>query len=156
MRIRLPLFSVGVVVGIAATVVLHRYGLVPNPASGDRGTVFGTLAQVAGTMLGFMLAALAIVASISETDLVKRMKATGHYDSLLQNLFFGALVFLACAVLSLLALLGANLNDWMLAALFGLHIAALWELLVVGWQFWLTLKNLAPVEEATREMPPLV
>lgn len=153
---RPPLFTMGIVVAATATILLHHYGLTPSPAASDRGTVFGTLAQVAGTMLGFMLAALAIVASISETDLVKRMRATGHYTSLLQNLFFGALLFLGCAVLSLLALLGVDLGEWPAATLFGLHFAALWELLVVGWQFWLTLKNLAPrPDEAPREMAPL-
>jgi hypothetical protein len=83
------------------------------------------------------------------------MRSTGHYDSLLQNLFFGALLFLACAVLSLLTLLGVELGEWLAAALFGLHIAALWELLIVGWQFWLTLRNLAPRDDAPREMPPI-
>jgi hypothetical protein len=153
--LRFPLFTTGLAVAAGATFVLQHYGLTPCPAPSDRGTVFGTLAQVAGTMLGFMLAALAIVASISETDLVKRMRSTGHYDSLLQNLFFGALLFLACAVLSLLTLLGVELGEWLAAALFGLHIAALWELLIVGWQFWLTLRNLAPRDDAPREMPPI-
>lgn len=153
---KVPLYLVGIAVAVAASAGLNYFGITPNPPTTDRSTVFGTLAQVAGTMLGFMLAALAIVASISETDLVKRMKETGHYDSLLQNLFLGALLFLGCAVMSLLILLGVPLSEKAVSTLFGLHLAALWELLVVGWQFWLTLKNLNPADEdGPRVMPPL-
>ena len=106
-------------------------------------------------MLGFMLAALAVVASITDTDLLKRMRGTGHYDALLQNLFAGAFLFLICAVLSLLILLDVSLPAWVMSCLFGLHIAALIVLLIVGWQFWLTLSNVHPSSAALREMPKI-
>ncbi len=93
-------------------------------------------------MLGFLLAALAVVASITNSDLLKRMRTTGHYDELLQNLFLGAFLFLTCTVLSLLVLLGVQLPQILMATLFGLHVAALFVLLIVGWQFWLTLRNI--------------
>ncbi|WP_374658741.1 hypothetical protein [Inhella sp.] len=95
-------------------------------------------------MLGFLLAALAVVASITDSDLLKRMRETGHYNELLQNLFVGALFFLVCTVVSVLALLGVQFTLWFMALFYGLHAAALVVLLIVGWQFWLTLRNLKP------------
>ena len=138
-----------------ASVVVHYFGLIPNTLASDRATVFGTLAQVAGTMLGFMLAALAVVASITETDLLKRMRTTGHYDALLQNMFAGAVLFLGCTILSLLTALGVPFPLWVMSTLFGLYVAALIVLAVVGWQFWLTLRNVNPIVQASLGMPKI-
>ena len=57
--------------------------------------------------------------------------------------------------MSLLSLLGVSLPPFAMAALFGLHIAALVELLIIGWQFWLTLRNLNPTPEISSEMPEI-
>lgn len=136
-----PLFLT-IVIALASAWALNFLGWVPEPKENDRAALFGTLAQVAGTMLGFMLAALAVVASINHTHLVKMMRKTGHYRSLLVTLFSGALVFLVCAVMSLLALLGVPADERYMAILLGLHIAALCALSLAGWQFWLVLSNL--------------
>ncbi len=151
----MPPFVIGVMIALIASAGLHYLDWIPKPSDGDRAAVFGTLAQVAGTMLGFMLTALAVIASITNTELVRRMRSTGHYNELLQNLFCGSLLFLFCAVLSLLSLLGVSLPPFAMAALFGLHIAALVELLIIGWQFWLTLRNLNPIPEISSEMPKI-
>jgi len=153
--VKIPPFLIGTFVALLASGALYYLGITPEPLASDRATVFGTLAQVAGTMLGFMLAALAVVASITDTELLKRMRATGHYNALLQNLFTGAALFLGCAILSLLALLGVPLPAWTMSTLFGLQIAALIFLFIVGWQFWLTLRNVNPISKIQPEMPKL-
>lgn len=140
--VKISPFACTVLVAIASALVLKYTGCLPEPKEGDRAALFGTLAQVAGTMLGFMLAALAVVASINHTHLVKMMRETGHYISLLKTLFSGAAVFFSCVVLSMLALLGVKIGIWGMAALMGMHVAAVVSLLVTGWQFWLVLSNL--------------
>jgi predicted lysophospholipase L1 biosynthesis ABC-type transport system permease subunit len=146
-----PPFVHGLALAAIASWGLHYFGCLPGPFESDRASIFGTLAQVAGTMLGFMLAALAVVASITDTDLLRRMRETGHYDALLQNLFANSLLFLGCAILSLLMLLGVHLSNWWFAVLFGLHVAAAIMLFVVGWQFWLTLRNVNPRAEDIKD-----
>lgn len=135
-------FASTLLVALVTAVPLWHFGWLPAPEPGDRAALFGTLAQVAGTMLGFMLAALAVVASINHTHLVKMMRRTGHYISLLQTLFAGAAVFFACVVLSMVSLLGLQLGPRGMALLMGLHISAVFSLCVTGWQFWLVLSNL--------------
>lgn len=73
----------------AAATALASWGMGWSPVLQDQAAVLafaGTVASIAATMLGFMLAALAVLASISNTTLVERMRKTGHYDDLLHTL----------------------------------------------------------------------
>lgn len=114
----------------------------PLIAGSDRATILATLAQVASTMLGFMLAALAIVASINHTHLVRMMRKSGHYESLLATLFVGSAAFFVCAIACFAVLLGFPSGRAVAAALIGLHVAAVAALLDTGRKFWLVLTNL--------------
>lgn len=53
----------------------------------------GTLAQISATMLGFMMAVLAILASISNTRLIRNMQRSGHYHVMLKMIFINNLGF---------------------------------------------------------------
>src|SRR5437899_2263891 len=46
----------------------------------------GVVAQIAATMLGFVLAALAILLTIAGTRLLRNMQRTGHYGHLLSRM----------------------------------------------------------------------
>lgn len=101
-----------------------------------------TFAQVGASMLGFMLAAMAILATISETHLVKTMKQQGYYNDLLKTLFMGCCIFLLLSVLGIVQLLHSN--GWQTLRFFFLPIcvSALISLLDLGHKFWLVLSNL--------------
>lgn len=116
-----------------------------GPDLPDQGALLGfagSVASIAATMLGFMLAALAVLASINNTTLVERMKKTGHYDNLLRTVFFGCMLFLLIALSGFALLFGAPRVGWHLSALLGLHVAALLSLLDIGRKFHLVLTNL--------------
>ena len=121
------------------------FGWVPVLPDHDQSALLsfsGSVASIAATMLGFMLAALAVLASISNTTLVERMKKTGHYDDLLRTIFFGCILFLAIALCGFSLLFGAPPLRWLLAGLLGLHVAALVALVDIGRMFHLVLVNL--------------
>jgi len=59
-------------------------------------------------MLGFMLAALAVLASINHTHLVKMMRAYGHYSDLLATMMISGLLFLLVALTGYGILFGAR------------------------------------------------
>ncbi len=69
-NVKLPPFLMSIAIAVAASAGLHYFGLVPKPMDSDRATVYGALAQVAGTMLGFMLAALAVLALTDPSGLM--------------------------------------------------------------------------------------
>ena len=134
---------VPVAAGAATALVSWRLGwapVLPDPAAvlGFAGTV----ASVASTMLGFMLAALAVIASISNTALVERMRKTGHYDDLLATIFFGCGLFLAVVLCGFALLFGAPAGPVFLAVVLGLHAGALVSLIDIGRKFRLVLTNL--------------
>jgi hypothetical protein len=99
-------------------------------------------ASVGATLLGFMLAALAVLASINHTHLVQMMRRYGHYDDLLATVFAGCVVMLAGTVIGFIVLFGVVCHPWVLWLLIGCHVGALASLVDVGRKFRFTLANL--------------
>jgi len=64
-------------------------------------TATGVLSQIAATMLGFLMAVLAILASISNTRLVRNMQRKGHFHLMLVSIFAASLGFAAVVASSL-------------------------------------------------------
>lgn len=135
-----PVLTAAAVAAISTLVGMH-----PNPAPGaDTLAMAGTVASVSSTMLGFNLAAMAVLASISHTHLVKIMHKTGHYQDLVRTLLVGCLFFLACAACGFTLLFGAAPGPALMTATVALHVGALVSLLDIGRKFYLVLKNLNP------------
>jgi hypothetical protein len=108
----------------------------------DRIAFASAIASVSVTMLGFMLAALAVLASINHTHLVGMMKKTGHYLDLLKTAFVGASFFLLCALSGYLVLFGYEPTSRAWYVLAGVHVGALVALLDLARKLWMVLENL--------------
>lgn len=102
----------------------------------------GSIASVGATLLGFMLAALAILASINNTHLLEQMRKSGHYRELLHTLFLGSLLMLACAVGGFVVMFGHTPTPIVFYALIALHFAVLMLVFDIGHKFWLVLSSL--------------
>lgn len=100
------------------------------------------LTSVAATMLGFMLAALSILATISGIDLVKSMTKGAHYKSLLNKLFIGSLIILLLLICSLWLLFGLGINKWFNYFYISLLGSVFVALIEIGHKFWLVLSHL--------------
>lgn len=61
-------------------------------------TLSATLAQIAATMAGFVLAALALLLSLSERELIKRMSVSGHLHVLVIRMKMAMVLCLALTV----------------------------------------------------------
>ena len=117
------------------------------PASPDAlVSILGTAAQVTATMMGFILAALAILASISQHHLIREMNARGHYADLLKTLFCaGALNTVGFAVACFTLTVGGDYWANWRAMLVGSVFGGIISIIQSGYKFWLTLKNLMPI-----------
>jgi hypothetical protein len=132
--------------GFCASLGLWLGAAVPSAVAADTIAFAGAIASVSGGLLGFMLAALAVVASISGTHLLAMMRKTGHYRSLLATLFLGAAWLLVCLLLSLALLFGWQPTPLITVAFTSVLGAVLAMLLDTGRKFWLVLTNLAPLD----------
>ncbi|NUZ07660.1 hypothetical protein [Piscinibacter koreensis] len=132
-----------VLVLVASAAVCRWGGVTVTVAEpGALLTVGGTVASVSATMLGFLLAALAVLASINHTHLVRMMRQTGHYKDLLHTVFASCATFLLCLLLGFTLALGFEIPGWTRGAIVPAHLAALASLVDVGRKFWLVLCNL--------------
>ncbi len=105
--------------------------------------VVGQFSSISGVLLGFLIAALSILATIGDRQLVANMRKTGHLELLLREVFFASIAFLITLVLSLICLF--------LPLPYVVHVGALvvavfvfstGALIVAGHKFYIVLANL--------------
>lgn len=121
-------------------------GRVP-PADYDVATqvsLASAVASIAGTMLGFLLAALAVLASIAGSRLLRNMQRTGHYQVLLHRLIISAGFFLFLLLAALVTMLGGVKLPWAWEAATGLVVAAIFALVDAMYKFAQVLLALKP------------
>ncbi len=124
--------------------VLWHYKLLSSvsESAASASSIAGTYTQVGASMLGFMLAAMAILATISDTHLVKLMKVQGHYSDLLKTLFIGCVIYLTMTIMGVILLFSPSLWYLMKYILVATSISSLLSLSDLGHKFWLVLSNL--------------
>lgn len=88
---------------IFITWLFHRYNFCFQP--GEISTLAGVLAGSAGTILGFLITAIALMASVMDRDLLKNLRSTGGYRSLISGSFVCACLFLLLLASSVCLLL---------------------------------------------------
>jgi hypothetical protein len=69
-------------------------------------TLAQLFASVAGVFLGFLLTAVALVASLGDRILISNLKKTGHFARMMRDAFTACRLLLAVTVLSLTVLFG--------------------------------------------------
>lgn len=114
--------------------------VVPDLQDDAARTVAGTYAQVAGTMLGFLIAALSILTALISEKLLSNMRKTGHYDTLVKEMFLSCLAFMATMVASLVGLIlpGSQMH-FALALATGLMAFSLIWLMVAGIKLYVVI-----------------
>lgn len=95
-------------------------------------------------MLGFLIAALSILASISGHRLLRNMQKTGHYRVLLRGFFINSAAYAVAMLASFVPLIFKSLFP--IAPLVGFVTFTFATLLLIdiGWKLWLVLHNLTP------------
>ncbi|QDH59502.1 hypothetical protein [Pandoraea pnomenusa] len=109
-------------------------------------------ASVAVTMLGFMLAMLAILVSIADRRLIRNMNKTGHFTQLLLRLYAASAYFGILMIVALLCLFLQSIALKIGSALsIGLAAGAIVRLLESGRKLWRVLDLLNPRDRAPLE-----
>lgn len=136
-------FIAPTITGVGAALASWHWKTYPSFVDASSVASFGgTVASISTTMLGFLLAALAVLASISHTHLLKVMREQGYYRDLLDTMLVDFLLFLLCAVLGISLLFGFPLTPYAACVAVGFHAAAFVSLMDVGRKLWFVLRNL--------------
>ena len=130
-----------VIAGISAFGTFH-YGLLAALSSTDARAGASVLSQLSGTMLGFVLAALAILTTLGNTTLVANMQRTGHFSILLKRMFGSVVAFGLVTVAGAVLLFVPALEIKWIYPLIGTAIFAVILLADVCRKLWLVLENL--------------
>lgn len=122
-------------------------------AEQDLRNIVTVLVGVSGTILGFLVAAGALLYAVANTSLVRNLQRTGHFNRLLGDLFVSSGFFFGALGVGVLCLYLPHAKRWgMNASMLELGVQALtfatvlaYLLLIpLGHKMWLLLSNLAP------------
>lgn len=92
-----------------------------------------TLSSVFATLLGFIITAIALLASLLDKPLLKNMQKTGHYRCLMTDAFVTCLVLLVLVLTCLIGLmLQSRHQEVVVAILIGLIVISVLYLLQTG------------------------
>jgi hypothetical protein len=132
------------IVAICGSWYMSHDGWLNDLKDSDIRSAAGIVAQIGATMLGLVLAALAVLASIANSRLVKNMRKTGHYQVLLRRMFVALIAFgtstIAGAVVIFLPVIKAE-HAYLLI---GIEVFAALLLADISRKFWLVLHHLTP------------
>lgn len=121
----------------------QHYGLLTCLSAPDAKTGAGILSQLSGTMLGFVLAALAILTTLGNTTLVANMQRTGHFSMLLKRMFGSVVAFGLVTVAGAILLFVPSLEIKWIYPLIGTAIFSVILLADVCRKLWLVLENIS-------------
>lgn len=127
------------------TWVLMRYSLLNNLAQADMRSAAGVVASLSGTMLGLILAALAILASVANTTLIRNMSRTGHFQFLLRRMVVCIAAFGVTTLVGIGMLFVPVISVQHCYVLLGIGFLAMEFLADVCMKFWIVLSNLYPL-----------
>ncbi|EMK7706666.1 TPA: hypothetical protein ACPZRX_001431 [Yersinia enterocolitica] len=100
-------------------------------------------AQVSATLLGFLIAGLAILASVTGSQLLKSMQESGHYRVLLNKIFVVAVWYALSLIIGCWSVISPPQFLYCSAFLcLGIFLSSVLMLGDIGWRFWLVLKNI--------------
>lgn len=127
-------FLLRVAASLLASWALWHYGLPMEPA--DLKGIAGVLAGVSGTLLGFLITAVALLTSVMDRTLVANMRMTGHYQRLVRETFYACIMLLCMLVASIVSLfLDACSMQVAFAVLAFFSVLSLMYMVESGWRF---------------------
>lgn len=144
-KLRIAICAIGILAG-------YCFSALPQPPH-DAETlrvVFSSSAAILATLLGFMVSAGALLYAVSNTRLARNTQRTGHFGSLLGDLFFSALALLIALTIATSglflasALLTTEQSSTTISCLVGFVVVSLISLLPLGHKMWLLLSSIEP------------
>jgi protein-S-isoprenylcysteine O-methyltransferase Ste14 len=98
--------------------------------------VLSALAAASGTLLGFLITALTLLAAVMDRTLVANMRRTGHYQRLIRGTFLSCVVLLTTLVASVTSMfISSHPLHIAFSIAVGLAILAVMQLLESGTRF---------------------
>jgi hypothetical protein len=130
-----------ILASISSYMSASYFSLAIFKASPDLTTTLSTIAQIGATMMGFMLTALAILASISDKPLLKNMRTQGHYDDILNQLTIAAVLYFFIFIVPLIVISIGDIEIGWRYILLALLVCAVIVTLQIVFKLWVVLRN---------------
>lgn len=131
---------------IAITVgwFLHRNSVLCGLSDESLRAAYGVLAQIGATMLGFILAALAILMTLANSRLIRNMQKTGHFQLLLRRMLVAVVSFAFVSLISTALIFVPVANNVLAYINISALVFSSFLLFDVTKKLWIVLNYFAP------------
>lgn len=129
-----------IILAITAAGYFHFRG--PCLTSSQLSQIAQTLASASGTILGFLITAIALMASVMDRSLLANLRATGGYQVLIKRFFVCAALHLCLLTVSIALLFPFNSDLLLVFAVF-FATGATTYLVSAGWGFYRVIKAMS-------------
>lgn len=107
-------------------------------------SIAGVIAGVAGTLLGFLITAVALLTAVMDRTLIANMRKTGHYQRLVEDTFTTCTLLLGAVVASIVSLFFAGEHlHWAFSVVVLLCMLSLLYVFEAGRRFSVVIKALS-------------
>lgn len=92
------------IASISIYLISHKSGIVLKFSDGSQTSVYEIaklVSSVCGTILGFLLTAVAMLTAVMDRKLVDNMRKTGHYQIFITDCFMNCLLLLITTILGI-------------------------------------------------------
>lgn len=144
-----------IVVGWSASELVVKYKFFDPIIAGEHSlfvanmrAMSSTVAQIAAALVGLILAALAMLLSMSNHALIVNMGVSGHLHLLVGRMLISMSIFMGVAVLGLVFMVKSDVGSWDINAMFVMGCVAATSLLEVFRKISRVLWSLSPLTDS--------
>ena len=134
------MYFVSLILGVAMVCAMTFFSCA-DPQNNEMERFIVLVAMLSGTLLGFSMAALAILMSTSEMSLSNNLKKLGIYKELIHNVYISAVIMFATMIISVASFFW--INKILTSIIIFIFVSALLFMLRAGYKFFYVLKHIS-------------
>lgn len=126
-------FSIVITLFCIITVnIFDLIGFVQNILDGIRSTLYATIAQIAGSLLGFVIAGVSILLTMQKNENMKILECSNLYYQIFDVFISGSKILSVTTVIALLSMVFDNDKSYNYIFMYG----TLWGIIISSFRTW--------------------
>lgn len=132
--------GIQILIAFISSTLAHSFCNIDATSSKD---IFGLIASLSATLLGFVFTALSILIAVPDRGLITALKESGHYNLLVREMFKASAILFISSVISIIFLVAPKQHyEIMLSLLTFVYVFALSMFVRVGHKFYLLITHI--------------
>ena len=115
--------------------------MLEDRADSDMPGLFLAFAALSGTLLGFVISSMSILAGLRTDETMDKLVRTGHYPMLMRNFFSTGVLLFVSMIFAIVSFFWSNIFMWKSG--FAMFILSILGLAVAGYRFYFVINSVS-------------